>query len=385
MPNPSRSLKVGFILDGGLEQPDGVQQYILALGDWFKSQGHEVRYLVSGDIAEGLSDAASLSRSLHVTSNGNRLSIPLPAKRSRLRTFMKTEKFDVLHVQTPYSPLMGERLIMLADDSTAIIGTFHILPYAWYFGVGNYLLGLWCRRSLKHFDKMLSVSSAAQTFAKRTFKISSEVLPNVIDYDRFHKAKARAEYRGDGKLTILYLGRLVPRKGCQMLLEAISLLVGRGAKPEFRVVICGSGPLEAKLKRYVSDHELESIVEFKGFISEADKPSYYASADLAVFPSKGGESFGIVLLEAMASGQAAVLAGNNPGYASVLKDQHDLLFDPNDPASLSNKLERYLSQPELRRQMASWGEVYARDFDVGVIGAKLLNIYSQALLKRRSK
>src|SRR5581483_12518242 len=116
----------------------------------------------------------------------------------------------------------------------------------------------------------------------------------------------------DNKLTVLYFGRLVARKGCLQLLEAVNELVSQQLSlPDFRVVICGSGPEKSKLEAYVSKHGLSPYVEFRGFIKEEDKPSYYGSADIAVFPSYGGESFGIVLLEAMASGRAAVLAANN--------------------------------------------------------------------------
>src|SRR5579884_1691197 len=178
-------LKIGFVLDGGLERPDGVQQYILTLGDYFKNAGHEVRYLVAGPIAEGVNDAVSLSRSLHVNSNGNLLTIPLPASKARLKAYLKKERLDILHVQTPYSPLMGGKLIKLIAKRSAVIGTFHVLPSAWYFDFGNRLLGIWCHSTLKRFDKMFSVSPAAQAFCKKTFKLDSTVLPNVVKLDRY--------------------------------------------------------------------------------------------------------------------------------------------------------------------------------------------------------
>jgi phosphatidylinositol alpha-mannosyltransferase len=187
----------------------------------------------------------------------------------------------------------------------------------------------------------------------------------------------------DNKLTVLFLGRLVERKGCQLLLEAIAQLAKTKNLPEFRVVICGRGHLEAKLKAFVKANGLEKIVEFTGFVSEEDKPRYYASADVSVFPSIGGESFGIVLLEAMASGKAAVLAGDNPGYRSVMQPQPDLLFDPKSVAVLTEKLKKYLTDQNLRQQMSAWGDNYTTEFDTGVVGAKLLDIYSQALRKRR--
>jgi phosphatidylinositol alpha-mannosyltransferase len=180
----------------------------------------------------------------------------------------------------------------------------------------------------------------------------------------------------------LFLGRLVPRKGCQILLEAAVLLAQQADAPKFRVVICGRGHLEGPLKQFVAKNGLTDVVEFTGFITEADKPRYYASADLSVFPSSGGESFGIVLLEAMASGKATVLAGDNPGYRSVLATQPDLLFDPHDAHNLADTILLYLKDKQLRHEMAVWGENFTKNFDVDTVGQQLLNIYQEALRKR---
>lgn len=372
-------LKIGFVLDGGLEKPDGVQQYILALGEWFKGEGHEVKYLVAGEVPADNPDAVSLAANFKVISNGNRLKIPLPANRFKLKAYLQREQFDVLHVQTPYSPLMGGQLISLSASDTAIIGTYHVVPNTWILKVGNWLLGKWCYFTLKRFDKMFSVSTAAQAVARQDFGIESEVLPNVINYERFNLAKPLEAY-SDDKLTILFLGRLVPRKGCQVLLEAVKLL-DRSDLPDFRVVIAGSGPLEDHLKDYVKKNNLSDLVEFKGYIDETDKPSLYASADISVFPSSGGESFGIVLIEAMASGQAAVLAGNNVGYSSVMAEQPGLLFNPKDSRELSALLAQYLKDSKLRNDAAKWGETYTKRFDVAVVGTKLLQAYRDALRK----
>lgn len=380
----NNGLKIGLVLDDGLDKPDGVQQYILAIGAWLQEQGHEVRYLVGQTSRTDISGVHSMSRNIPMRFNGNRMSIPLPTSRRRLRTFMRSEQFDVLHVQVPYSPFMGHQLIMAADKQhTAIIGTFHIAPNSGLVSIGNRGLGIWLRRSLKRFDAMLSVSRAAQEFARRTFGVESTVCPNVIDYARFHDAKPFPKY-DDSKLTILYLGRLVPRKGCLQLLQAAAELSANKEAPAFRVLICGIGPLEAQLRSYAAEHGLGDIVEFVGFVTEADKPRYYASADISVFPSSGGESFGIVLLEAMAGGRAAVLAGDNPGYRSVLESKPELLFDTSDPSALAAKINLYLENKTLRQDTSSWGSEFTRRFNVDTVGNELMKIYAQALHKRRN-
>jgi phosphatidylinositol alpha-mannosyltransferase len=374
-------LKVALVLDDGLDKPDGVQQYILSLGDWLTSQGHTVHYLVGQTSRRDIAHVHSLSRNVGVSSNGNSMTIPLPTGRGNLRKLLQREQFDVLHVQTPYSPFMGGQLISLAGPETAVIGTFHILPNSPLISFGNWLLGLWCRRTLKRFDTMLSVSPAAARFAKRTFYVSSTISPNVIDHGRFAHARPLEKYTDD-TVTILFLGRLVPRKGCQVLLKAVAQLSRREDLPKFRLVICGSGPLEHALRADVQKLGLSDIVEFAGFVAEDIKPRYYASADLTVFPSSGGESFGIVLVEAMASGKSAVLAGDNPGYASVMAPQPDLLFDPRDVDGLAERIAKYLLNSQARQQMAAWGRDYSHQFDVNVIGPELVDIYNQALHKR---
>lgn len=383
MPSDKR-LKIGIVLDTSLDQPDGVQQYVVGIGEWLRAQGHDVHYLVGQTKRSDLTNVHSLARNIGVRFNGNRTTIPLPANKQSLKAFLMVEKFDVLHVQMPHSPFLAQRLVVAADKSTAIIGTFHVAPYSRLVSAGNRALGLWLKPSIKRFDKIISVSSAASEFAAATFGVQSIVLPNVVDYDLFHKAKPLEQYN-DKTLTILFLGRLVDRKGSQLLLESIVHLSKYKDLPPFRVVICGKGPLKNKLEKFVKDNKLESYVTLVGFITEADKPRYYASADISVFPSSAGESFGIVLLEAMASGRAAVLAGDNPGYRTVMGPQPDLLFDPYSERALTDLLALYLRHPKLRQRAKKWGETYTKHFDVNVVGKQLEEIYYEALHKRTNQ
>lgn len=375
-------LKIGLVLDTSLDPPDGVQQYVIGVGEWLRGQGHDVHYLVGQTEHRNLPNIHSLARNMTVWFNGNKTTIPLPTSKRKLRKLLRKEKFDVLHVQTPHSPFMAQPLIRSAEKDTAVIGTFHIAAYNWLVTAGNWLLGWWLYPSLRRFDTILSVSAAAQNFAKKTFRINTAVLPNVFDYQLYHQAKPFKRY-DDDTLTILFFGRLVARKGCFVLMQAIAQLHERKDIPKFRVVVCGKGAEGTKLKRFIDEKGLGDLVEMTGFVKESDKPSYYASADVSVFPSSGGESFGIVLLEAMAGGQAAVLGGDNPGYRSVLGPREALLFDPHNATALADKLELYLRDNRLRREAAAWGTAYSKQFDVNVVGQKLLAVYEEALRKRR--
>jgi phosphatidylinositol alpha-mannosyltransferase len=373
-------MKIAFVLDDTLDKPDGVQQYVLALGEWLRGQDHEVHYLTGASSRTDIPNLHSLSRNMHVKFNGNHLSIPLPANRRRIRALMDREQFDVVHVQMPYSPFMAARVIAATGKRTAVFGTFHILPVSPLVRWATGLLGLWLRRSLKRFDRIVAVSPAAQTFAVHAFKLDAcDVLPNVADVARFantHTAQTTSDVP-----TIMFLGRLVPRKGCATLLEAASLLQQRSDKP-FRLVIAGKGQLLHQLRLMAGQLKISDIVEFAGFVDEADKPQLIASADIMAFPSSGGESFGIVLIEAMAANHPLVLAGDNPGYRSVLGERPDLLFPPGDAEALAAKLAYYLEHETARREALAWQQNHVQQFDVPVVGNKLLTAYAQIVQDR---
>lgn len=377
-----KSLKIGFVLDDSLDKSDGVQQYILTIGEWLRAEGHDVHYLVGSTKRDDIANIHSLSRNVNVRFNGNRMSMPLPSSRKKLRELLYTQQFDVIHVQMPYSPYMAHRLILECPDKTAIVGTFHIVGDSRIVTSATKVLGKWTKRSLKQFDAVVSVSEAARLYAKQTFRIDTAILPNVVDYQRFHSAQKIAAYQNQRELKILFLGRLVPRKGCLLLLKAIPHLLANKDIPKFTVIICGKGPLLGTLQQYVNKHNLQETVDFVGYVSEQDKPHYYATADIAVFPSNGGESFGIVLLEAMASGNAAVLAGDNVGYHAVLSRNPELLFDPRSVKALVSKLTAYIQSDKKRNMAKAWGATYSKQYDVAKVGPELTQIYYEALRKR---
>lgn len=363
--------KIGIVFDDSLDKPDGVQQYILSLGGWLVREGHEVHYLVGQTSRTDIDNVHALSRNVNVTFNGNQLSIPLPISTKKTKQFLMAQKFDVLHVQVPYSPWLAHKVILAAPQGTTIVGTFHIVAFSKFVQLATRCLAIWTKRSTQRFAAIVSVSTAAKAYARATYKVSTDVLPNVFDYSRFHSAQPLLPV-APGKIRIMFLGRLVERKGCQYLLEAVGILKAKGIH-NIEVVICGKGPLATKLQDYVKVNNLP--VTFAGFVSEADKPGYYASADIAVFPSTGGESFGIVLLEAMASGRTAVLAASNSGYASVMEPRSDLLFPPKDVTSLAARLENLIKNDSDRKHAAAWGATYSREFDVPAVGVKLLKYY----------
>ncbi len=374
-------MKIGLVFDDSLDKPDGVQQYVLTLGTWLAAQGHQVHYIVGETHRTDLANLHSMTRNIGVRFNGNRMAMPRPTSRAKIRALLREHHFDVLHVQVPYSPFLAARVIAAAAPSTAVIGTFHIVPNGGFVRFANRLLAWWLRPTLRRFDQVLAVSAAAQRFAAETYGLDAHVMPNTINLRPFFAATAFSEYQN--YKTIVFLGRLVERKGCQHLLTAVHELTQTYKKP-CKVVICGDGPLRADLTRYVASHGLGEIVVFKGHISEADKPRFLASADIVTYPSTGGESFGIVLLEAMAAARGPVLAGDNPGYASVLAERTEALFRPKDTATFATLLKHYLDDKNARAEARNWQQTFVAKYDIEVVGKKIVETYRQALHQRQN-
>jgi phosphatidylinositol alpha-mannosyltransferase len=379
-PAASKPLTIWYVLDDGLDSTDGIQQYILALGAYMESQGHRVFFVVGQTAAQG-PNIKSMARNVRVTFNGNRMSMPVYASARGIARLMAEAPPDVVHVQMLYSPFLSGRIIRRLADSCALIGTFHIIPYSPLAGHGARALGFLQRGSLARFDAVCSVTKPAQQFLLRAFGVHSIILPNVVDVGRFAKAEPLKKY-SDDRATILFLGRLVARKGAMELLQAIDELLALGDVPPFRLVICGRGPLESKLREFCRRRGLESYVEFTGFIEESDKPRYVASADIAVFPSLGGESFGIVLIEAMAGGRAIVLGGDNPGYAQVLRSEQ--LVNPRRPEAFAALLKKYLTDKSAGSAARSWQAQSVGQYEVAHVGNKMLAVYQKALAGRRA-
>lgn len=370
-------MKIGLVLDDTLDKPDGVQQAVITLGHWLSQQGHEVHYLVADTERTDIPNVHGLGRFASLRFNGNNVRTPLPASRKRIKKLLNGEDFDILHIMLPYSPFLAKQVIRLANPRTAVIGTFHILPASRLHGFSNQALRVLLGRSLKRFDKIVAVSEPAVHFARKAYGINATYLPNPIVTNDFRSGKRLAVYRRN-KLNILFLGRLVQRKGILELIKAYNLLDDETAS-KTRLIIGGKGPLRAKAKHLVrTDRE----VIFAGYISEKDKANFLSSADIAVFPSISGESFGIVLVEAMAAGAGVVLGGNNPGYKSVLGHQPYLLFNPRDTEAFAEELKLFVDDQRLRERMHAWQDEAVLQYDISNVGEAVVKIYKECLRTR---
>lgn len=371
-------MKIALVLDDTLDKPDGVQAAIITIGAWLRRQGHVVHYIVADTTRTDIPNVHGMGRFVNLRFNKNAVRAILPASARKIKTLLNREQFDVIHVMMPYSPLMGKYVVTHAGAKTAVIGTFHTLPASKALYHANHALSLVLGRSLRRFDAILAVSEPVIHFARKTYGLNATYLPNPIAMDDFKSGRRMGEYRRD-KLNIMFLGRMVRRKGVIELIKAYNSVNEKTAK-QTRLVIGGKGALRQKAKEMVGP---DRNVIFAGFVSEKNKADFLATADIAVFPSTTGEAFGIVLIEAMAAGAGVVLGGNNPGYRSVLGAQPYLLFDPTDTKVFAEHLELFVNDSKMRDKMHAWQEEAVKQYDIGVVGTELVKLYQKALQERK--
>lgn len=376
------ALTIGFVFDDTLDVLDGVQQHIVTLGRELTRRGHEVHYLVGETHGSPVPRTLSLAKNVMVPFNGNRMRVPLPARSRDIRRALACTRFDVLHVQAPYSPLLAGRILATAAPSTGVVATYHIASADLPARIGGRLLGLINAPTHRRVDEVIAVSQVAAAYAQATAHVRGVVIPNPVDVRAF--ASAAATKRAPGA-HVVFLGRFVPRKGAALLLDAIAYGEERGMFPAgFHVTFAGKGPLLDECRARAAG--LRTPVEFLGFVPEEDKPALLASADVAVFPATGGESFGIVLLEAIASGAGVTLAGDNPGYRSTMLDDEEVLFPVEGEGRAGALAERIVLACTDRAWAA---RVHERErallerYDVGAVADRVERVYARAIADRR--
>jgi phosphatidylinositol alpha-mannosyltransferase len=374
-----KTLKIAFVYDDSLDGSEGVTQQVKILGSWMSERGHKVSYFVGQSKIRSWEGGRvySLSRNIRVVFNGNYVSIPLPANKRGIKNALKAQQPDVLHVQMPHSPYMAQRVVDEAYESAAVVGTYHVYPASPLVSWGAKVLRLLYLRGLRKFDAVSAVSTAAQDFADSAFNMEAGVIPNTIEV-----AKLRSDTKNK-PATVVFLGRLVERKGCRQLIEAFRIV--HGILPDARLVIGGKGPQAPALKKLVAQYGLDVSVEFKGFIDEDKKGDFMASGTVACFPSLYGESFGLVLVEAMAAGTGVVIGGDNPGYRSVLGEKPELLFDPKNKEVLAAKIVELLKDTSQREDLHEWQQNVVGQYDVDTVGPQIERLYAAAIAKMHGR
>ncbi len=352
-------MRIGLVSPYSLTIPGGVQGQVLGLARALRATGHEARVLAPCDGPPPAAFVTPLGRSVPTAANGSVAPLaPDPSAALRTIRALRDEAFDVLHLHEPLAP--GPCLTAVLMGGTPIVGTFHAAgdsaPY-------RYLS--WSLRPIlrQRMAVRCAVSPDAVDLAQRYLGGHYELLFNAIEVDAFRSV---TPWPTEGP-TIFFLGRHEPRKGLDVLLCALS-----DVPPDVRVWVGGDGPQTEELKvRHARDHRIEWL----GRISDDERAARMRGCTVYCSPSVRGESFGMVLLEAMAAG-CALVASDLPGHRNVATDGVDALLAPvGDPVGLAKALRRVLEEPGLRADLVAGGTRRADELSMTHLAARYAAIY----------
>ncbi|NNE74387.1 MAG: glycosyltransferase family 4 protein [Acidimicrobiales bacterium] len=352
-------MRVGIISPYSLTLPGGVQGQILSLARELRLQGVDARVLGPCDGPPPEPGVIPLGNSIPTAANGSVAPIaPDPSAQMRMYRAQRQHRFDVLHLHEPLSP--GPCLFSLCWHPVPIVGTFHAAGGSRAYDLLNPL----CRWARTHIDIAVAVSANAEKMAKDAMGGEYTILFNGVETGHYASV---APYPTDGP-TVFFVGRHEERKGLSVLLAAMASL------PEnVRLWIASDGPQTAELRgATVGDPRIEWL----GRISEGEKMARLKGATVFAAPSLHGESFGIVLIEAMAAG-TPVVASDIPGYAAVAEHGRDAqLVPPGDPVALADRIEALIHDPAHARKLVAAGRHRAEEFAMAKLATRYHQMYT---------
>ncbi len=363
-------MRIGIVCPYSWDVPGGVQFHIRDLAEHLIALGHEVSVLAPADDDTPLPPyAVSAGRAVPVPYNGSvaRLNFGFLSA-ARVRRWLHDGRFDVIHIHEPASPSLG--LLSCWAAQGPIVATFHTSNPRSRAMIAAYPI---LQPALEKISARIAVSEYARRTLVEHLGGDAVVIPNGVDVGFFAKAEPRPQWQGtaDGG-TIGFIGRIdEPRKGLPVLIRALPAILAR--RPGTRLLVAGRGDAEEAVEGLPAD--LRGQVEFLGMVSDEDKAALLRSVDLYVAPNTGGESFGIILVEAMSAG-APVLASDLDAFRQVL-DQGTAgeLFPVGDADALADRALALLGDPGRLAALRSTGTRHVRRFDWSAVGAEILSVY----------
>ncbi|MGW2027036.1 glycosyltransferase family 4 protein [Streptomyces decoyicus] len=359
-------MKIGIVCPYAWDVPGGVQFHIRDLADHLIRLGHEVSVLAPADDETPLPPyVVSAGRAVPVPYNGSvaRLNFGFLSA-ARVRRWLQHGAFDVIHIHEPASPSLG--LLACWAAQGPIVATFHTSNPRSRAMIAAYPI---LQPALEKISARIAVSEYARRTLVEHLGGDAVVIPNGVDVDFFASAEPKAEWQGK---TIGFIGRIdEPRKGLPVLVKALPAILAE--VPDARLLVAGRGDEEEAVAALPA--EMRSRVEFLGMVSDEDKARLLRSVDVYVAPNTGGESFGIILVEAMSAG-APVLASDLDAFAQVL-DQGEAgeLFTNEDAEALAAAAVRLLGDPARLAELRERGARHVRRFDWSTVGADILAVY----------
>ena len=354
------------------DAPGGVQNHILQLSAHLRGRGHEVLILAPGDNPGAQDGTRIIGGTIGISWNGSvaRISIG-PRSWSGVRRALREFRPDVIHVHEPFAP--GPAMFAVLYANAPVVSTFHSYyePGRFhsrvYAAAAPFLRPVWNR-----IDERVAVSEAARvTIVSRMKEGDIRIVPNGTDVGVF--AGATPAKLPPGR-TLLFVGRLEPRKGFGIAVDAFARLAA--AYPDIRLVVVGDGEQRSLVDQLPPP--IRQRIDMAGRVAAADLPGYHRASHIFLAPSTGNESFGIVLAEAMAAG-LPIVASDIAGYRAVTRHESEgLLVPPGDPAALAAAIERLLRDPALARSLGARGAERAKRYDWSEIVHELEEVYAKA-------
>lgn len=374
-------MKIGIVSAYDYSHPGGVINHVSYLGHYLQARGHEVKIIAPmrrKNTRYFGEDVTPVGRPIPIPYGGTTARIPLsPWLPYQVNRVLEREKFDVIHMHEPFIPMLC--LSTLTESQTVNVGTFH----ACHDHSVMYWLGQPIMRKLgRKLHGKIAVSKPALDYISKYLPAEYDIIPNGVDTRHYHQeGPIRQEFK-DGKLNILFVGRLEERKGVGDLIRACALV--KKDYPNFRLIIAGPGLRLRAYYEMLARTLLGDQVVFTRFVPFDQLPQYYRTADIFCSPANSGESFGIVLLEAMASG-TPVVATNIPGYASVITNREDgLLAKPSNERSIADALLTMIHDRNLRQRIIDKGLVTAEKYSWENV-SRQVDDYYRTVIKRNKE
>jgi len=371
-------VKIALVSPYDFAHPGGVILHIAYLERYFTRMGHEVKVIApaSRAIPDFGDRFIPIGRPRPIPSSGSiaRVTVSLWLA-PKIRAVLEQEKFDIIHFHEPLMPMLCTSVLRLSR--TANVGTFHASHgkpgYNFARPIGKWILRRWFR----NLDGKIAVSKPAVEYARENFPGYYNIIPNGVDVEHFSPDVSPIEEFDDDKLNILFVSRLEKRKGLNYLLQAFKQV--KKEVPNSRLIVVGPGTrLRRRYEKYVARTGLKDVV-FVGLVSYDDLPRYYKTADVFCAPAIGSESFGIILLEAMAMSKP-IVASSIEGYASVISHGVDgLLVPPADRDQLAQALIALLNDKALRQEMGAKGRIKALEHSWEHISRRVFAYYVRVL------
>lgn len=371
-------MKIALVSPYDFAYPSGVNIHVSSLERRFTKMGHDVKIIApsSGNVSGIGGKFIRIGTPIPIPAGGTICRVTISLRLGpTIKSVLSQENFDIIHLHEPFMPMLCSAVLRFSN--TANVATFHAFGGKPGYNFGRPISTIMLRRRLHKLDGKIAVSKAAMEFASKYVPGYYNIIPNGIDLELFSPDVSPISEFCDGKLNILFVGRLEKQKGANYLIRAYKRV--RQEVPNSRLIIVGPGTrLRGKYEKEVARSGLKDVI-FVGGKPQSELPQYYKTADVFCAPATGLESFGIVLLEAMAVGKP-IVATNIEGYNSVLTHGVEgLLVPPKNEEMLARALVSLLTNEPLRQEMGARGRLKAKEYSWEHIVQRVLNYYVRIL------